>query len=531
MSGRQIARAVTGLTVLSFLSPAAGLLAEAVLAWRFGTSATVDGFRIGMLLVTLVQQLLVVSVLPNVIVPLLVRNDHGDAAAGWRLVVRLGWALSIPTAALTLLLYRWPGAVVAVLAPGLEGSGHDTAVFFVRYLGLSFLPILWTGLWASILYARGVFWITPAAQITGNLLFAAILTVGRDGSTTGPAIAALAGASVPVLLSWAGVRRFRPAHQTPTPAWRQQDLVRLARLTGPLLAGSAVAQIGGIIVNRELSTLSEGSIAAFGYAWKLLQIVAIPSAAIATVLFPRMVLSASRAAHGGYAPRALASAGVPGVTIGRALRITVFLIVPVTCVLFLSREPLVSLLLGRGRFGLDAVASTSRLFGLLVLGAPPTVLALLLTKAYYAGQDTSSPALVQAAGVGVLVLLAPLCTARAGDLGIALLLSGLSWLTCVGLMVHPAARAHVPPVATLRGVSLATCTITATSALAWWATSSLGPIRAVIGNIPTSLLAIGVGALVFVILTTRSGLPEFADVTRYLRWRGTALLRRCGVGA
>lgn len=529
MSGRQVVRAVTGLTMLSFLSPVTGLLIEGVLAWRFGASATVDGFRIGMLLVILVQQLLVVSVLPNLIVPLLVRSEQGSARTGWQVVVRLGWVLSVPTAAVTLLLYTMPGPIVTLLAPGFEGAGRETAIFFVRYLSLAFLPILWTGLWVGVLHARRIFWITPVAQMAGNLVFAAILALGRDGHPAVPAVAALVGVCVPLPLSWLAVRRYRQAGGGSTaPVLGRADVRRLAGLAAPLLAGALVAQVGGIIVNRQLSMGAVGSVAAFGYAWKLLQIVAIPSAAIATVLFPLMAVDASRAARrdGGSGTPVMASAGGGDVT--RALRMTVFLLVPLTCLLVLVREPLVALLLGRGEFSAEAVALTSRFFGLLVLGAPAVTLTLLLSKACYAGQDTRSPALVQAVGVGVLALAAPVCTARAGAPGLALLLSVIAWLVCLGLVVNPVARVHMPPLATLGRALLGTSAITAASVLAWWATMSLDLVRATVGGIPSTALAIGVGALVFAILTHRSGLSELVDLRSSLRWYGMTMLRRDG---
>ena len=43
------AKSASVLTVLSTLSPLAGLAAEVVLAWCFGASATVDAFRIAAL--------------------------------------------------------------------------------------------------------------------------------------------------------------------------------------------------------------------------------------------------------------------------------------------------------------------------------------------------------------------------------------------------------------------------------------------------------------------------------------------------
>ena len=64
------AQSAMGLAVLSLLSPVAGILVEIAVAWRFGTSAPVDAFRIAVAVVYIGQQLFIGSLFPNVIVPL-----------------------------------------------------------------------------------------------------------------------------------------------------------------------------------------------------------------------------------------------------------------------------------------------------------------------------------------------------------------------------------------------------------------------------------------------------------------------------
>ena len=64
------ARSAAGLAILSVLSPIVGIAVETAVAWRFGTSAAVDAFRIALAIVYIGQQLFVGSLFPNVIIPL-----------------------------------------------------------------------------------------------------------------------------------------------------------------------------------------------------------------------------------------------------------------------------------------------------------------------------------------------------------------------------------------------------------------------------------------------------------------------------
>ena len=61
----ETARAAIALTVLSLLSPIAGMAVEMALAWRYGTSSVADAYRIGAMLLLMGQQLLVLQILPH----------------------------------------------------------------------------------------------------------------------------------------------------------------------------------------------------------------------------------------------------------------------------------------------------------------------------------------------------------------------------------------------------------------------------------------------------------------------------------
>src|SRR5712692_10467137 len=83
------------LTSVQILSPAAGLLAEIVLAWRFGASGVVDAYRLTVLLLVYGQQFFVSHILPFVIVPIFAecraKNREQDA---WAMADAIGWVLA-----------------------------------------------------------------------------------------------------------------------------------------------------------------------------------------------------------------------------------------------------------------------------------------------------------------------------------------------------------------------------------------------------------------------------------------------------
>jgi peptidoglycan biosynthesis protein MviN/MurJ (putative lipid II flippase) len=186
----------TGLVVLSVLSPAAGLAVEMALAWRFGISPVVDAYRVAVLLVLFGQQLFVTSILPFVIVPVFAEYQaQGKEQEAWASVDSLAHLLLVFGALIAFLLFLFPSFATSLLAPGLIGEGRSAAVFFVRWCGLAFIPLCWSGVACGILYAHQVFRIAPLSQLVANLaLLTAILVGGAKLGSASVVLGVLVGA-------------------------------------------------------------------------------------------------------------------------------------------------------------------------------------------------------------------------------------------------------------------------------------------------------------------------------------------------
>ena len=81
-------------------------------------------------------------------------------------------------------------------------------------------------------------------------------------------------------------------------------------------------------------------------------------------------------------------------TLGQGLRLAIVLIIPATVGLFVLAEPVVSLLFEHGKFTATDTAFTALALRLYLLGLPFAAIDLLLVFAFYARQNTLTPALV-----------------------------------------------------------------------------------------------------------------------------------------
>ena len=506
-----MARAAGTVSILALLSPLAGLLVEMTLAWRFGAGSTMDAFRIASLLLLFSQQLFVLQILPHAIVPVFsefsARGEHDQA---WQTAFSLANLLLLPAGLLALLVMAFSQPVVRFLAPGLVGEAHQTASLLIRGLAPACALMVWSGVATGVLYAHRIFWLPPTVQIAGNIiLIAAILSLGRIPSVTGLIVGVLL-ATVAGLALYLGQLRNLLKQAKVRLKWAirlsHPGLRKTLRLISPLLASVVLSQCTAVILNRTLSELPPGSLAQFGYAWKLSQMVSLAPVALATVLFPRF--AEVKLAAEGEAFRDLCT---------RALRMALFLALPLAGLVWAVREPVVAFLLQRGAFSPLATETVGRLFGLLLLGAPAAVLTGYLEKISYATQDMWAPLAGQLMTALLVALLASRVTAQFAAEGVMLLCSSLTWIVAVGLSLWLSWKHKALELKRL--VPFSAAIVLLALACSWVGGKSASLLKEVSALSFVSPALVAVGGLVFFGAALGLRVPEALAVRSFLRWQ------------
>ena len=509
---RPLLTETAGVVLLSILSPIAGLTVETALAWRFGISSIIDAYRMVVLLVLFGQQIFVSSVLPFVIVPVFAeyRAQKSEKDA-WIAADSLGYTLLLFGAAIAFLFFVFPEVVTTLVAPGLVGAGRATAVYFVRWCGLAFIPLCWSGVACGTLYACGEFRVAPMAQLASNIVLLSAILLGRaPGASSiiyGVVLGAAASAAV-YTLNLARVRRkFCPGHHTRTLNFAA--MTKTCRLAAPLVIGILVAQTSSVVGTRVMSHLAAGTLAAFGYSWKLGQIVLLIPTALSTVLFPEISeywqANDFERFTSGYA---------------RAIRAMFFLAIPMMFIAYAFRGPIVSLVLQRGAFSASSAELTTMVVGILILGTPGSAAASCMSRMFYATQETVLPVIIDASVAVLAMVLISSLASWFGIQGVAFFHMLSPWCTFIllySLFKHRHLGRAEPG---LPGFMMRLLISGAVSAwigsLAGGFCASLNPSASLR---PALSVAIGVSIslILFLISTSLLGVPEAASANRLLR--------------
>ena len=366
-----------------------GLVREMLLTALFGPGAAVDAFNLAIIVPRGLYDLLIGGHVNSALVPVLsayaVREDRRDL---WDLVNRLLGVVLVALAALVLALELFAPQVIGLIAD--RDAAPEVISLATDLLRVTAPALLFLSLFAvlsGLLYGlRRFTWPAFASTVFNGTIVLVTLLLYRPLGITAVALGWLVGALAQLLLQAPGLRdahlRIRVRGALGHPGMR-----RIAVLYVPVMGTLAL----DVLVNRPFSynlasSTGEGSISYMSWATTLIQfpqgLVAI---AISAAILPTLSRQAA-ATHTALRPFKA--------TLGQGLRLALVLIIPAAVGLFVLAEPTIALLFERGKFDATDTALTALALRLYLLGLPFAAVDLLLVYAFYARQNTLTPALV-----------------------------------------------------------------------------------------------------------------------------------------
>ena len=385
-TGKRIVKGALIISLFTLIGRSMGVVQRLVMARYFGTDMEADAYTLAfgsiVFTIALFPQQLLAPFLPLFAER---REKEGDAAA-WRLAGSVGTLL---VAALILV-----SATGMLLAPALAGwaSSFTSAATtqlagrLVRVMMPAAFFIGLSALLALLLHAYKRFTLPAMGDTLNKVMLIVCLVLayrflGIHGLALGVVVGAVAGFA---LLAFGLRDRFREFRFGVD--WRDPALRQLGFLMLPILASAAIAQVRTIIDYKFASGMASGSAASINYARVLVDtLVLLVPTAVGAAIYP--FFSDQTAAR----DRTTMSE-----TLMRALRMMVFLFVPITLALIALRTPVVQLLFQRGKFTQDSVALTVAPMSYYAAGLTVFAMEIMLMRFYFALKNTLTPAVIGA---------------------------------------------------------------------------------------------------------------------------------------
>jgi len=372
------------LAISALVSRFLGLVRDRLLAGTFGAGQELDAYFLAFRIPDFIYGILIMGGVSAIFLPVLAEYFRKDEKEGWYLtnvVLNFFLILLIIFCGLLALLTPW---LIGLIGPGFGPEQKDLAVSLTRIMFLSPIFFGLSSIFSGILHYFNRFLAYSIAPILYNLgiIFGIIFFIpifGVIGLVYGVVLGAFSHWLIQIPAAYASGFRY-----VPTFNFKYPGLVKIFNFMAWRAIGASVYHINLIIITAIASTLAIGSIAVFNFANNLSHFpIGIIGASFAMAAFPAL----SRAWVNGAKEKFLEN-------FSSTFRQILFLVIPVSVLIFLFRLEIVQLILGTGQFGWPEVQLTSASLGLFSLGIFALTLVPFLLKLFFSLQDVKTPTII-----------------------------------------------------------------------------------------------------------------------------------------
>jgi len=424
LSGRAIA--ISGLLVV------AGVVVARLLGWartsvfgaEFGATTDLDAFWAAFRIPDLLFQLVAAGAVGSALVPVASGLlATGDEARARRLVATVANLMLLVLVPLAMLLFLLTPSLVAVFANNPDPKIVDLEIGMTRIMLLSPILLALGAVLAAGLNSVGVFGPPALAPNVYNVaILVAAIVLSPFFGIQALAIGVVIGAAGHVLTQ---VRATRAAG-----LWwlvldyRDPAVAETLKLMAPRAIGLGVTQLV-FFVNTYFAVAVKGDLSIYTFAFTALQIpVGLIGVPLGIVLLPPLSQAIARGDTVRF--RTL---------VDQSLRMLLFVVVPLTGVMFALATPAMAVLYQHAKITADDIARISPVFLVFLVGLVAHVLISLLAPIFYAGKDTRTPVMAALLAVAVDVAAAATLYPAFRLEGLALAISLGAWAE-VGMLAY-----------------------------------------------------------------------------------------------
>jgi putative peptidoglycan lipid II flippase len=418
-AGRSLARAGLVVTGAFLVSRILGWVRLVVLGTTFGVAGELDTFFAAFRIPDLIFQLVAAGALSSALIPIvagLLATDEESRA--WRVASTVANLMLAILLVLALVVLVAAPAIIPLVTPGFTAAQQAQTVDLTRIMLASPILLALGSLATSLLNAKGRFAASAVAPIVYNLaIIGGALFLAPTMGVTGLAVGVVAGSACHVAIQLLPLRaigfRWTPRVDLEDSSARQALLLMV-----PRAIGLGASQLTFLVATSLASRIGVGAVSAFSIAFSVFQIpIGVIGIPIGVVMLPSMSRDLARGDIASYVS-----------LVTRAVRLIVWVMLPLAGLTIVLRTEIVTLLFGYGRFDAHGVELTAAALLFLGLALASESLIAILARAFYASRDTLTPVMAAVLAVALNVSLAIVLVERLELAGIGLAIAVGSWV-------------------------------------------------------------------------------------------------------
>jgi len=399
-----IFRASIMLAAFSFAADLVALLRDRILASHFGASRSLDIYYSAFKIPDFIFNLLVLGAVSSAFIPVFLEHYRNDREEAWRLGQRFFTFAFTGILICSGVLFVFMGQLASIIAPGITGADRQVLVGLTRLMLISPIIFSISTIVGSILQSLERFLSYAIAPILYNLgivigaLYLAPFAVSNGlPEVFGLGFGVILGALMHLLIQLPAVIRagfrFKLVFD-----FADKGLRKILRLMIPRTIGLAAFNIDTIVSTAIASTMPAGSIAIITLANNLQFVpIAVVGVSVATAVFPKLSLHASAQELDEFKKK-----------LSTSLKVTALLVTAGAAVAFVFRNFIINTLFGVGLFAGAGAEATASVLGIFMFGVTAQSLIPIMSRAFYAFQNTKIPVLISITAITTDIALAML---------------------------------------------------------------------------------------------------------------------------
>lgn len=481
---KQTKKMTISIIIIGIVSKVLGFTKGVLQASNIGCCFSTDSYFVAFMAATLIAEIIGEGISTSM-VPVLLKIQAKEGKEKKLDYVNNLLNITI-LSSLVLITFSWllSPIIVKVLARGFDEEAYKVTLDLMR-LGLPMIFfIMVRAIFVAFLQSNHAFKAGAKSWIYYNIVYIVYLVIFSDYGTYGLMIAGIfasasqliptISASVDMGYKYKKVLNYKSVY-----------LKEMIIIIIPMLLGLSINRVNLFIDNTVASSLPIRSISLLNYADDIIQLIlGIFITAIATVLFPIISEKYNRGDMENVKK-----------IINQGMGTIIKIVVPITMTLIVLSEPIVRALFERGAFGPESTVLTSEILVYYSLGLGSMALVLILTKIYYAMDDSVTPMKFAFIGVMTNLILNIVLAKYMGAKGIALATSLSTILVRVLLVTDLNKKINLIDIhkdmKSIRKLLISTAIMTATMLITF---ELLGKLA---GNTINVIGSIGIGFLVY----------------------------------
>ncbi len=390
-----IASAAGILAVASLISGLLGLFRDRLLAGSFGAGSDLDVYYVAFRIPDFISTVLVMGAISAAIIPIFSEYLSRSREEAWQFFANLLNLFLISLVGISLILIIFVPQILSLIAPGFSGAKKESAVLLTRIMFLSPILLGISNIISGILRIFRRFLVTSLAPILYNIgiilgIVFFVPWMGLKGLAWGVVLGAGLHLLIQIPLLFGLGFKFNKLFN-----FREPGFIKAIRLTIPRAIGLAAGQINLIVITAIGSTLAVGSIAVFNLANNLQKLpITLIAVSFSTAAFPFLAVYFSQKEKEKLVNE-----------FSDVFKKILFFIVPISALMFLLRVQIVRVFYGTGEFTWSDTQLTAACLGIFSFGIFAYGLSMLVSKTFYAFQNTRIPAVVTMVTVALNVFL------------------------------------------------------------------------------------------------------------------------------